>query len=112
MADKALDLSENMSANRNDVIYMLAFRACAELANEKGLNIAKKLLHQISSEITSNTTLANAALHALMRVSDVEGAEHLFELIQNKDIVSYGAMMQGNCFSYNLHPHEVLFRLS
>jgi hypothetical protein len=32
----------------------------------------------------------------LMAFADIQGAEHIFEIIPKKDIVTYGAMIKGN----------------
>ena len=39
----------------------------------------------------------------LMRFRDIQDADRVFELIKEKTVVTYGAMMQGNDVSSQLH---------
>ena len=102
MADKALDLFEKMSVNPNNFIHAIVFKACASLANERSVSIGKKLLNQISNELPMNNIISSSAVHMLTRLHDIQSAERIFERTKNKDAVAYGAMMQGNYFSYQL----------
>ena len=112
MADKSLDLFENMSMNPNSRIYMIVFKACAQVANERAKNLGRKVLDQISIQLSNDAVLTDSAVHMLMRFSDVNGAEQLFNSIKNKNVIRYGSMMQGNDLSNQLHPIKFLFRLS
>ena len=103
MAEKILDLFEHMSVTPDNVIYMIIFKACTQLANERSVATGKKLLNQISNELPMNIDLSNSALHMLVRFSDIQGAERVFRSIKDKNVVTYGIMMQGNDLSYQLH---------
>ncbi len=96
MCEQALDLFEQMPLNSDDVTYTIIFKACAQLNNDRGKNVGKKLCEQILNKSVTNQFILCSALHMLMRFGDVKSAEHLFELIKKKDTVSYGAMMKGN----------------
>ncbi len=96
MNDKALDLFEQMSVTANNVIYAIIFKACAQLANERAVILGKKLLDEVLNGSKANNIVLTSAVHMLMRFGDVHGAEHYFESIKEKDVISYGAMMQGN----------------
>ena len=103
MADRTLDLFEQMSVNPNNIIHTIVFNACAQLANERSIRIGKELLNQISHVLPTDNVLSNSAVHMLMRFRDIQDAERVFELIKEKTVVTYGAMMQGNDVSSQLH---------
>lgn len=96
MSEKALDLFEQMSAAPDNVIYIIIFDACVRLKNERAIDMGNKLLAKILNKSMTNETLLASAIHMLMSFDDVKGAEHLFELIEKKNTISYGAMMRGN----------------
>ncbi len=99
MSEKALDLFEQMSSNPNDVIYTIIFNACAQLQNDRGKNVGKKVLDQILNKSGVDNVVLNSAIHMLMSFGDVKSAEQLFESIKKNDVIGYGAMMKG----YNLN---------
>ena len=112
MPDKTLDLFEQMSVTPDNTIYSIMFKTCAQLANERAVNIGKELLNQISNELPTDNVLSNSAVHMLMRFRDIQSAERVFSLIKDKNVISFGSMMQGNSPSYQLHTTKLLFRLS
>jgi pentatricopeptide repeat protein len=99
MSEKALDLFERMSSDPNNVIYAIIFNACAQLENDRGKTVGKKILDQILHKSRVDNVVLNSAIDMLMSFGDVTSAEQLFESIKKKDVVSYGAMMKG----YNLN---------
>ena len=94
MPDKILDLFEQMSVNPNNIIHTIVFKACAQLAHERSVSIGKTLLHQISNELSMNNNLWSSATYMLIRFGDIERAEHLFQSLKDKDIVTYASMMK------------------
>jgi len=106
MCEQALDLFEQMPVNSDDATYTIIFKACAQLNNDRGKNVGKKLCEQILNKSVTNQFILCSALHMLMRFGDVKSAEHLFELIKKKDTVSYNAMMKGNHLLYILYLTE------
>ena len=112
MADGTFDLFEQLSVNPNNIIYTIVFKACASLPNERSIRIGKELLDQISNTLPMDNVLSNTAVHMLMRFRDIQGAERIFETTNKKNVITYGAMMQGNDPSYQLYSTELLFRLS
>jgi hypothetical protein len=103
MSENALDLFEKMPFNPNDVIYTIIFNACAQLADDYAMKIGKTLLDQMPDNFRNDTIILTSAIHMLMKFGDVTHAEHIFEMTK-KDIVTYGAMMQGNLFII-IHVH-------
>jgi DNA-binding ferritin-like protein (Dps family) len=95
MFDKALDLFEEMSFDRDEVIETIVFQACAHLSNDRAQRIGKKLLQQMPANLDNDRTLTSA-IHMLMKFGDVKSAEDIFEQSTKKNIFTYGAMMQGN----------------
>ena len=95
MADQALNLFEQMTVTPDDVIYIIIFDACAQLKNERAINMGKKLLDQMPQKITANQTLLTSIIHMLMSFGDVKGAEQLFGSIWKKSSITYTVMMKG-----------------
>lgn len=100
MTEKALDLFEQMLVKPNNVIYMITFKACAELSNERAKTSGSKLLDEIRSISMTDHVVLSSAIHMLMKFDCVYDAEHLFGSIRTKDVFSYGIMMKGKQLSY------------
>jgi len=100
--EKALDLFEKMSLNPNNIIYVIIFNACAQLANERAMKIGKNILNKIINEHENTNIVLNSALDMLVKFNDIENAEHLFELIKKKDVITYSIMMNG--YNRNVQP--------
>jgi pentatricopeptide repeat protein len=126
MSEKALDLFEQMPFNPDNVIYTTIFNACAQLVNDRAMKIGQKLLDRIPNHFRNDNVVLNSAIHMLMKFGDVLGAEHIFELIKKKDIVTYISMMKGykannellKCLKQfeemkqqDIVPNEVIFNL-
>ena len=94
-AKKALNLFEEMLLNGEDATYTNIFSACAQLADHQAKIIVYKLFNQISTNIKNNVILLNSAIHTLMKFHDVKYAENLFQMAENKDIITYAVMMKG-----------------
>ncbi|CAF1358379.1 unnamed protein product [Rotaria sordida] len=99
MANKAIDLY-NEIINPNEVIIILLFNACAQLATNETLNLIKKVFKEIPKDYHSNTGLLTSLLDALMKSGDVVYAESLLEKSANKSISMYGAMMKGEIYIF------------
>ncbi len=102
MPEKVLDLFDEMSIKPDEVTLTLLFNACTQVGDERAKKIGKKLLDQMSNNFQSTNNKLNSALHMSMKFGDVKRAEHVFNLIKNKDSISYGLMINGNCLCYNL----------
>jgi len=99
MSEKALDLFEQMSLDPNHVIYTIIFNACAQLKNDRGISVGKKLLNEIFNKSETNNVVFSSAIYMQMSFGDVKSAEHLFEFIKKNDLATYNSMMKG----YNLN---------
>ncbi|CAF1553200.1 unnamed protein product, partial [Rotaria sordida] len=106
MNDKALDLFEQMPLNPNNVIHIIVFNACAQILNDRGEEIGRKLLDQIPKHFHNDNALLNSAIDMLMKFDDVQSAEKLFRTIKKKNIVTFGAMMNG--YNINNEPFKCL----
>ncbi|CAF4219046.1 unnamed protein product, partial [Rotaria sordida] len=106
MNDKALDLFEQMPLNPNNVIHIIVFNACAQILNDRGEEIGRKLLDQIPKHFHNDNALLNSAIDMLMKFDDVQSAEKLFRTIEKKNIVTFGAMMNG--YNINNEPFKCL----
>ncbi|CAM4821705.1 unnamed protein product [Rotaria magnacalcarata] len=115
--DKALDLFEEVPFKRNDVSYTIIFNARARISNDRATKIGRKLLGEMPKNLETNNYIQNSAIDMLMRFGGVESAEKRFQMIQKKNIITYGTMTNG----YNInseplknlmvHAHELDLRL-
>ncbi|CAF3819793.1 unnamed protein product [Rotaria sp. Silwood1] len=106
MPEKALDLFEQIQLDLNNVIYIIVFNACGELANDRAMKIGEKLLNEMPKNLRNDNAVLNSAIQMLMKFGDIESAQNLFQSIQKKDIVTYGTMMNG--YVKNQMPEKAL----
>jgi pentatricopeptide repeat protein len=104
--EKALDVFEQMHLKPEDITYAKIFSACAQLADDRAMKIGKKLFDQMQNNFRNNTVILTSAICMLMKFGDITHAEHLFELIKEKDIVTYISMMNG--YNINNQPLKCL----
>ncbi|CAF5051592.1 unnamed protein product, partial [Rotaria sp. Silwood1] len=123
MPEKVIELFEKISIEIDEVIIIMLFNACAKLCNSHAIQIGNNILKQLPSSFLHHQKLVNSAIDMLMKFGDVNQAEFLFKKIQNKTLVTYGAIMQGylinNLFDkvldvfekIPLKPNEVLYSI-
>ncbi|CAF1526897.1 unnamed protein product, partial [Rotaria sordida] len=99
MSETALDLFEKVNLKLDDVTYIIVFNACAQLANDRAMKIGRKLLHDMPNDYRNNNIVLNSAIDTLMKFGDVKSAERIFDSIKKKNIITYGALMNG----YNIN---------
>ncbi|CAF1029060.1 unnamed protein product [Rotaria magnacalcarata] len=95
MPEKVTELFEKISIEINEVVITMLFNACAKLCNSHAIKIGRDTLNRLPTSFLRHSILVNSAIDMLMKFGDVNRAEVLFEKIKKKDIVTYGAMMQG-----------------
>ncbi|CAF4001813.1 unnamed protein product [Rotaria sp. Silwood1] len=95
MPEKVIELFEKISIEIDEVIIIMLFNACAKLCNSHAIQIGNNILKQLPSSFLHHQKLVNSAIDMLMKFGDVNQAEFLFKKIQNKTLVTYGAIMQG-----------------
>ncbi|CAF2123361.1 unnamed protein product, partial [Rotaria magnacalcarata] len=95
MPTKVLDLYDKMEIEPNAATLSILFSASAQIRNDRAKTIGKRLLGKMINYDQKNIAVFNSAIHMLMRFLDVKGAEDVFDLIKEKDIYSYGAMIKG-----------------
>ena len=98
MPEKLLDLLDEMTVEPDEVNLALIFDACAQLADDRAKSIGKKMFNSKLQQIRPNIAVLNAAIHMFMSFADIKTAEHIFEMIENKDVVTYGTMIKGEFF--------------
>ena len=106
LPEKALDVFDDVSSEANDVLYTIAFSACADLSNERAVQSGKKYLEQMPRTFLNDTVVISSAIHMLMKFSDVAHAEDLFSRMKEHDAYSYGVMLNG--YNTNRNPHKCL----
>ncbi|CAF3260021.1 unnamed protein product, partial [Rotaria socialis] len=95
MFEQALDLFEHVNLVKNYAMYAMAFNVCAKLGNDRAMKIGNKLLDELPDNCKNNTAILTSAIHMLMKFGHTHNAERVFELIQKKDVITYGAMLKG-----------------
>ena len=98
MPEKLLDLLDEMPVEPDEVNLALIFDECAQLADDRAKSIGKKMFNSKLQQIRPNIAVLNAAIHMFMSFADMKTAEDIFEMIENKDVVTYGAMIKGESF--------------
>ncbi|CAF0963616.1 unnamed protein product [Adineta steineri] len=120
-ANKAIDLFNEIK-NPDEVIIILLFNACAQLANKETLHLIKDVTSKIPKSFYLNSYLLTSQIDALMKCRDIPNAEALFGKTLNKTLSMYGAMMKGyllhnepnkavNLFNEIKNPDEVIIIL-
>ncbi|CAM4780263.1 unnamed protein product [Rotaria magnacalcarata] len=99
MCDKALDLFEEITLNLSDVSYTIIFNACAQLSTDRAIKVGRKLLDEMPKKFENDNYIQNSTIDMLMKFGDARSAENLFQMIQKKNIITYGTMMNG----YNIN---------
>jgi len=101
MPEKVLDLLDSMLIKPDQVTLTLIFNACTQICDDRAKKIGRKLLDQMPNHFLNKNNLTNSAIHMLMKFGDVQRAEHIYNLIKNKDLITHGLMINGKCFFSN-----------
>lgn len=105
-SEKALQLFEEISSRSNEVLYTIAFSACAALFDDKSIQLGKPLFHQMPKMFFNDIIVINSAIHMMMKFGEIEIAEDLFSKINKPNTYTYGIMMNG--YNINEEPHKCL----
>ena len=79
----------------NEFTLAVVFNACSQLSNDRAKTTGKKLLDEMPEQFRNANVLLTSAIDMLMKFGDVKEAEHLFELNKKKNIITFGAMLNG-----------------
>jgi hypothetical protein len=101
MPEKVFDLFDEMAVGPDAVTFTVLFNACAQFSDDRAKKVGMKLLNQMPKHFQTNDILLTSAIDMLMKFGDVTSAEHLFQMIKKKDIITYGAMIKGNFMLIN-----------
>ncbi|CAF4338626.1 unnamed protein product [Rotaria magnacalcarata] len=96
VAEKVLDLFDEMKIEPDQFTLSTLFNACAVLNNNRAMKTGKKLLAEMPENYRNHNVISTSAIDMLMKFGDVESAETIFRSINAKDIITYGAMVKGN----------------
>ncbi|CAF1176726.1 unnamed protein product [Didymodactylos carnosus] len=91
---EAIDLFFKMD-KPDEVNLIVFFSACAQLGNEKALNLGKQVFSRLSTEFHENNVnekVLHGVLNMFIKCSDIENAEKLFARL-NGNVITYGSMM-------------------
>lgn len=93
-SEEALALIEHMAVKPDPFIYTIAFSVCADLNNERSKKLGRQMFEKMSDSDRRGTAAMTAALHMFATFGDLRKAKEVFDLIKNKDSISYGAMIK------------------
>lgn len=93
--EKVIEAFKQMPVEPNAVIINLLLNACAKYVNAESIRVGKETLRRLPSNFLQNPYLVSSAINTLMKFREVEEAERVFGSAQNKDMITYGAMMKG-----------------
>ena len=101
--EKVFELLDTMTIQPDAYTLSMIFRACSQVNDERAKKIAYELMDQMRIEFRTDIVLQNSVLSMLMNFHEVGRAEQVFRSMKRRDVISYGAMMDGKYSSYNLY---------
>ncbi|CAF1444333.1 unnamed protein product [Adineta steineri] len=104
-ANKVIDLFNEIK-DPDEVIIILLFNACAQLANEEGLNLIEKISKQIPQSFKLNPRLLTSLSDAKMKCDHIKSTQFLFSKSRQKSLSMYETMM--NEFNENEDPLKTI----
>lgn len=87
IAERPLDLFDKLPETPNDILYTIAYNACASLNNERSVERGSQLLREMP--------VVGSMLKMLMKFGQVKDAEQLFQSMK-RTLLTHGTMMQGH----------------
>jgi hypothetical protein len=108
MSDIVIRLFDQMSLEADAVILITFFNACADQLTEHAKKRGRDVVRQLSNTFRADVKVMNSAIDMLMKFGDVTDAEHIFDSLKTRTVVTYGAMMKGR-ISYNLEQSTFSF---
>lgn len=85
-----------MTEKSDDILNLMMINACVTSNNQRAIRLANKVFHQLSDSYKTHPILGCSIVKMFMKFGQVNDAENVFKCLQNKDIITYGAMMKGN----------------
>ncbi|CAF1354254.1 unnamed protein product, partial [Rotaria magnacalcarata] len=95
VAEKALDLFDEMKIEPNQFTLSTLFNACAVLNNNRAMKTGKKLLDAMPENYRNDNITSTSAIDMLMKFGDVKSAERIFRSMKTKNIITYNATIKG-----------------
>ncbi|CAF4144178.1 unnamed protein product [Rotaria magnacalcarata] len=95
VAEKVLDLFDEMKIEPDQFTLSTLFNACAVLNNNRAMKTGKRLLDEMPENYRNNNITSTSAIDMLMKFGDVESAERIFRSMKTKNIITYNATIKG-----------------
>ena len=92
MADKAIDLFRQID-KPDEITTTVFFNACAEMKDEKTLDLARKVFSQLPRQLRQSRLLLQSVFNMFCRSNNLSNAEDLFEQI-DRNVIAYGFLMK------------------
>ena len=96
MAEKALDLFEQLPQPSNHMIYAIVLTACGSSKTDRAVQLGNRIYRDIRTNEKNDNVLLGSILNMLMKFGQVEEAELFFQSTKKKTLGMYGALMQGS----------------
>src|SRR5439155_2533165 len=90
----------------DEIILIILFKTSSQLPNERAFKLCKIAFNQMPKKFYKNPSMVTSTLNMLMKFNDVTNAEKLFNEIEIKDVINYGAIMNG--YNINNQPEKCL----
>ena len=94
MPRKAIELFYQLKTS-DKVTTVLLLNACARIGSDEALQMAKKAMSALNKFSMSDSVLITSYIDVLMKCSDVQGAESVFNQWKHHETPVFGAMMKG-----------------
>ncbi|CAF0987888.1 unnamed protein product [Didymodactylos carnosus] len=111
MANKAIELAKSIEQQQlkfSAATYNLVINACIQIGNsesfEKGKHYYKQLLQDEKIQLSDNIILQTSLIDLYGKSGDVEMAEKIFNDMNNRNVITYSALMK--CYNLNGLPHR------
>lgn len=85
-----------MPIEPDEVMIILLLNAFTQCADVPSMRLGKEVLKKLPLKYFENSKVISSAISLMMKFGEVNKAEHLFERMENKNLVTYRMMMQGD----------------
>ncbi|CAF1052345.1 unnamed protein product [Adineta steineri] len=93
--NEALNLFKDNNIPTNEYTFSILFKICSQINDRYSLQFGKEAFNQMPKNYYNSIVAITSALHMFTKCGDISKAEQLFNQIKKKNLIVYGAMMNG-----------------
>ncbi|CAF1125375.1 unnamed protein product [Adineta steineri] len=93
--NEALNLFKENNIPTNEYTFSILFKICSQINDKYSLEFGKEAFNQMPKNYHNSIVVITSALHMFTKCGDISKAEQLFNEIKKKNLIVYGAMMNG-----------------